>query len=482
MNSPQAACLTVTLLFPLSTPYASINDTLDIATRGKMLAIASDCIACHTDTSNNGAPYAGGYAMISPMGTIYATNITPSYSAGIGNYTKEQFSRAVREGIRGDGSPLYPAMPYTAYTKLSDGDIKALYAYFMHDITPIDKPPEHVTSLSFPFNMRFLMRFWNMLYLDDERFRPTEGMSAEWNEGAWLVEGPAHCGACHTPRTFMMAEDVSRPLSGTQFGSWYAPNITADPVEGIGGWDKAQLVEYLKTGRAIGKSQAAGPMAEVVEHSLQHLSDTQLHTIAVYLKSTKPISASKGFSQSITTYGAPFNVENELRGKNQPGMLDSLHTGEALYSGYCASCHQPDGGGSKNQVYPALYHNTATGSSNPSNLIAAILFGVDRKSGDQHAFMPSFGKGSYVGQLSDEDIAKIASFVYLKFGIPSVTVKSEQVAEIRRGGPLPLLARIQPYIVPVMAISVVVALFIIGWLIGRRRSSVRSTKKLKKGV
>lgn len=469
LNTWLAAALLSTALPALA---ASGQDSRLIQ-QGRDLALASDCMACHTDSAHRGAPYAGGYGIASPMGTIYATNITPAKTWGIGNYSEAQFAKALREGIRRDGSPLYPAMPYTAYTKLSDSDIHALYTYFMQGVAPVDEKPTQVTALPFPFNLRFSMHLWNLLFLDDSRFVPSPNHSAQWNEGAWLVEGPAHCGTCHTPRNIMMAEDKNAPLAGAQLGQWYAPNITADVNSGIGGWSEAQLVEYLKTGRTVGKSQAAGPMAEAVEHSFQHLTDSQLQAIAVYLKSTRPIST-PGETAPIDTQGGTYNLETQLRGKNPPGELNSVTSGEALYSGYCASCHQPDGQGSENQAYPALVHNTVTGMSNPSNLIAAILNGVDRQSDGQHVFMPAFGQGSYVGQLSDEDVAKIATFVYHKFGNASVSVTPEQVAEIRRGGPQPLLAQLQPYMVPAMVAGIVALIILAGGIISWRRRKTRN--------
>lgn len=440
--------------------------------RGHALAIASDCMACHTDTPHQGKPYAGGYGIASPMGTIYATNITPSVRYGIGRYTETQFARALREGIRGDGAHLYPAMPYTAYTRLSDEDIHALYSYFMHGVAPVDTPPEAKTDLPFPFNIRLVMAAWNLLYLDNARFVPDSQATAEINEGAWLVQGPAHCGTCHTPRNLMMAEDQKRYLAGAQLGPWYAPNISPDATDGIGSWSEQQIVDYLRTGRAEGKAQAAGPMAEAIEHSLQYLTAQQLHAIAAYLKT---VPAQPGDEDVATatpadngnTSGA-WNVENSLRGKNPPTASHTLTSGEALYSGYCASCHQPDGSGSENQAYPALTRNTVTAMGNPSNLIAAILFGVDRTTGGHQVLMPAFGEGSYVGELTDKQIADIANFVLQKYGNARVTVTPQDVAQIRAGGPKPFIAQVQPFIIPGMGVGGIIVLALIIWLLRRR--------------
>lgn len=433
--------------------------------KGEHLAIASDCQACHTQPGG-GTPYAGGYGISSPMGVIYATNITPSNAEGIGSYSEEQFAHAVRDGIRADGTHLYPAMPYTSYTKLSDADIKALYAYFMHGVKPVDQK-NTLTDLPFPFNLRFSMAAWNLLFLKEGRFAPDASKSEQWNRGAYLVNGPGHCDTCHTPRNVLMAEDSGQALAGGMVGSWYAPNITSDPISGIGGWNEQQLVQYLKTGQVAGKNQAAGGMAEAIENSLQYFSDEDLSAIAVYLKSTTPIRNANDH-QAADSYGKPFNVEAQLRGLHPANANNTLTDGAALFSGNCASCHQADGSGSKNQAYPSLFNNTATGASNPANLISAILFGVERKVGDQHVLMPNFGPQSYVNPLNDRQIAAISNYVLQQYGNPAVKVSAVDVAVLRQGGPIPLLARLQPYMAPAIGIAVL-ALLIMVWLIGRKR-------------
>lgn len=457
--------LAATLL--LGSGFAAHAQDGDLIAKGQALAIASDCMACHTNTQQQGKPFAGGYGIASPMGTIYATNITPSVKYGIGGYSEAAFADVLRAGIRKDGAYLYPAMPYTAYTRLSDDEIHALYTYFMHGVAPVDEPAKHQTDLPFPFNIRLSMAVWNRLYLDNRRFTPDLTKGEAWNEGAALVQGPAHCGTCHTPRNVLMAEDNSRFLMGASLGSWYAPNITADRQEGIGGWSEQELVAYLKTGRAEGRAQAAGPMAEAVEHSFQYLTDRQLQAIATYLK-TVPSQGDERQGNSFSQ--AHYNVEHHLRGINSPNANHTLNSGEALYSGYCASCHQPDGSGSLNQAYPSLFNNSTTAASNPSNLIAAILQGVDRRVDGRHVLMPSFGAGSYVGELTDKQVADIANFVLQKYGNSTLSVTEADVSEVRAGGPKPLLARAQPMILPGMAVAaVVIILLVLFWL--RRRKA-----------
>jgi len=451
---------------------ASAQDSqLDLIAKGKSVATAADCQACHTN-AEGGKAFAGDYPIQSPMGTIFTTNITPSKKYGIGNYTEEQFSRAVRDGVRPDGENLYPAMPYTSYSHMSDDDIKAMYAYFQHGVEPVEAPTK-ITALPFPFNMRIAMAGWNMLYLDSSAFKPDPSKSDEWNRGAYLVNGAGHCDTCHTPRNLMMGEVTSKPLAGGMVGPWYAPNISADPVSGIGNWTQAQLVEYMKTGRTLGKNQAAGPMAEAVQNSLQYLPESDLNAIAFYLKNSTPVR-DPADKQAADSFGPKqVNVENGLRGAHPYNANNTIIGGAALFSGYCASCHQPDGGGSKNQAYPSLFNNTATGLTNASNLISAILYGVDRKVGDQHVLMPKFGEGSYVGQLTDAQIADISNYVLTNYGNPDIQVTEHDVAVLRGGGPVTLLAKLQPFMAPAMVIGVVVILLLIFWLVRRRKTRTR---------
>ncbi|GBQ88884.1 sorbitol dehydrogenase cytochrome c subunit [Gluconacetobacter johannae DSM 13595] len=432
-----------------------------LVARGRYLATAADCAACHT-TPHGGRPFAGGYGIASPLGSIYAANITPSKVAGIGAYTEAQFGRAVREGIRGDGARLYPAMPYTSYARLTDADIHALYVYFMQEVRPVDERPP-ATHLPFPFNLRFSMMVWNALYLDNTRFAPDPAKSAEVNRGAYLAIGLGHCDTCHTPRNVMMAEIGGKELGGASLGAWIAPNITPDPVSGIGNWSSDDLFRYLKTGDVPGKAQAAGPMAEAIEHSFQYLTDDDLKAIVAYVRQV-PALRDAADSRPRESFGMASGREAALRGVS--GTLDN---GEKIFSGDCAACHQPGGQGSRDSYYPQLFHNTATGASTPDNLIAAIVEGVDRTVGGQHVFMPGFSHGSYVDELSDQDVADVGNYVLTHFGNPAVKISAADVASIRHGGPKPLLARVGGYIVPALAGAVVVLLALVGLVVARRR-------------
>ncbi|MHC1479631.1 c-type cytochrome [Frateuria aurantia] len=442
--------------------------TANLVEHGHQLAIAADCQACHTDSLHGGKPFAGGYSIHSPLGIIYATNITPSRTAGIGDYSEKDFARALRQGIRRDGAHLYPAMPYTSYTQLSDADVHALYAYFMQGVTPVDVQA-HVTHLPFPFSIRASMAVWNALYLHDVRFKPDPSQSAAVNRGAYLAGALEHCDACHTPRGVMMAEQNRHPLAGGAVGPWFAPNISSDPVSGIGGWSDAQLFSYLKTGRAPGVAQAAGGMAEAIEHSLQYLPDGDIHDLIAYLRTT-PAQRDPGEQRPAFAFGQADSLEPGLRGLTGHHDQAALVSGAELYSGFCASCHQPDGSGSANQAYPSLFHNTATGLPDPSNLVSAILFGVDRSVAGHQVLMPRFDQQSYVAQLSDAQVADIANYVLQHFGNSSNRVSAEDVYTARGGGRLPWLARLQPCIIPGMIAAVVLLVLIIGgWRFRRRR-------------
>lgn len=424
--------------------------------RGKYLSTAGDCVACHSVP--NGKPFAGGLALPTPIGEIIATNITPSKTAGIGNYSLEQFSDALRKGIRADGKHLYPAMPYTSYAKVSDDDVKAMYAYFMNGVAPVDTPVKP-TALPFPFNIRFSMAAWNLLFLDDKAYVPDVARDAEWNRGAYLVQGLTHCSACHSPRNLMMAEVASKELAGGDVGTWHAPNITSDLNSGIGGWDNAELVAYLKTGEAQGKGQAAGPMAEAVDHSLQHLDDSDLKAIAIYLK-TVPAQRSAADSKPVYALGQKTDELASIRGVPLPADDDKM-SGAQLYDAHCSTCHQAQGQGSFEGGLPSLSNNTAVGRSNPNNLVMVILDGVKRGAHGEDIRMQGFAK-----HLSDQQVATLATYLTAHYGNADVKVSASQVKVLRAGGPLSHLAALAQGAIVVGGIVVIVLVL---WWMRRRR-------------
>ena len=442
------------------------DQTAAVIKRGEYLATAADCAACHT--APRGERFAGGLPIATPLGTIYTTNITPSMDFGIGRYTEEEFARALRRGVRRDGANLYPAMPYTSYAKFTDEDARALYLYFTQAVKPVEQliPP---TQLPFPMNIRASMLAWNLLFLDTAAFVPDPHQSAEWNRGAYLVQGATHCSTCHTPRGFLMQEKTSRALSGAQVGPWYAPNITPDPISGIGRWTKEELAAYLRTGHLPGKAQAAGSMGEAVQDSFQHLAAADLDAIATYIKSV-PASHGPANDASRFTAGTMFSELAALRGRD--GIRsdnDADPTGAALFQGNCTSCHSAGGQGSKDGYYPSLFANSATGAKNATNLIAAILYGVDRTTSRGQAFMPGFGgHPTDANPLSDRNIVALGNYVLAHYGSADTTITEPQVAEERRGGPSsPLLALARAG----MAAAAIVVCLGIAFLIIRRRKS-----------
>lgn len=453
-------CLPFALSILLSTTFSAYaenaSDAASLIAKGKYLAIAADCGACHT-TPDQGAPMAGGYIISSPLGNIIASNITPSKIAGIGDYTEQDFAKAVREGINKQGQHLYPAMPYTSYAKITDEDMHALYAYFMHGVKADDHQPAK-TDLPFPFNIRASMALWNLLFAENKVFIPSKDKSEQINRGDYLVNALAHCDTCHTPRNALMGQDNSHALGGGSLGSWYAPNITPDKQAGIGNWSDAEIAQYLKTGHVAGKAQAAGPMAEAVEHSLQHLSDDDITAMVAWLRQIPAVSEPAATSRE--NKGKPATDEAALRAVSHPDA------GWEIYGSTCANCHQPDGSG--NKYYPSLYHNTTTGASQADNLIATIVYGVHRQVKGEYADMPGFGPDAfYTDRLNDQQIADVSNYVLKNFGNAQLTVTPEQVKTVREGGERPLIARLaQP---AVWGSAAAVAIIVLMVLISRSR-------------
>jgi mono/diheme cytochrome c family protein len=437
---------------------ASPSDQVDdpLIRQGQYLATAGDCIACHT--APGGKPFAGGLLMPTPVGNIVSTNITPSKTHGIGSYTLKDFTRAMREGKGPGGKHLYPAMPYPSYALVTDDDIMAMYAYFMRSVEPVDTAPAE-TELPFPFNLRASMSVWNMLFLDAGTYQGDPEKGELWNRGAYLARGLTHCSACHTPRNTLMAEKRSSELAGADIGTWYAPNITPDPISGIGEWTREEVVAYMRTGRVEGKAQAAGPMAEAIDHSLQHLTDDDLNAIAVYLE-TVPAERLPGEEKAAHAWGAPYQELASLRGKPLPQDLDQM-TGAQLYDAECASCHHAQGEGSRG--LPSLFHNSAVGRLNTNNLVMAILDGVTRGHGDN----PGTIMPAYRHTLSDTQIATLGTYMVQHFGNPESAVTVEQVAQLRSGeamGPnLVMMVRIA------IAAGVLIVLLLIAAFIVKRR-------------
>ncbi|MCZ4061083.1 cytochrome c [Pantoea sp. LMR881] len=375
----------------------------DAVARGKYIAIAGDCVACHTSPGSKEA-FSGGYSISTPFGGIFASNITPDTETGIGSWTERDFYRAVRHGKGKEGENLYPAMPYNAYVKVSDKDMHDLWMY-MRSVKPVhNNVPE--TNLGFPYNIRLAMMSWNLLFFKNKGFETNPDKSAEWNRGAYLVEGLEHCSACHTAKN-PLGGDRDAYLQGSNLAEWHAPDITPNTYTGIGTWNNDQIVDYLKLG-SNHVAVASGPMAEAVTNSTQYLTDGDLHAIAVYLKSL-PAS--------------------ELK-KPAPVSLDTaqMKTGENVYSANCAACHNSDGKGIPN-LAASLANNPALMAEDASSIITTVLQGgrgaVTRGNPTSGA-MPSFA-----WKLSDDQIAAVSTYIRNSWGnaasaVPPLNVKEER--------------------------------------------------------
>ena len=376
----------------------------DAVARGKYIAIAGDCVACHTAPESKDA-FAGGYSISTPFGGIFASNITPDKETGIGNWTERDFYRAVRHGKGKEGENLYPAMPYNAYVKVSDRDMHDLWMY-MRSVKPVHYAvPE--TDLGFPYNIRLAMMGWNLLFYKNSGFKPDAGRSAQWNRGAYLVEGLEHCGACHTPKN-LLGGDRDAWLQGSNLSEWHAPDITSNRYTGIGGWSVDQITDYLKLG-SNHVAVASGPMAEAVTNSTQHLTREDLQAIAVYLKS-QPDSGTQ---------------------KPQPLAADDaqMKMGANVYSANCAACHNSDGKGIPN-LAASLAGNPGLQAEDASSIISTILQGgrgAVTEGNPTSGAMPAFA-----WKLSDEQVAAAATYLRNSWGNAASVVKPEAVAGKRK--------------------------------------------------
>ena len=374
--------------------------------KGRYLAEAADCSGCHT-VPERGQPFAGGRAIETPFGNIVSPNITPDRESGIGNWSDDDFDKAVRKGIRSDGSRLYPAMPYTAYTKMSRDDVIAIRAY-LNTVKPVHTKPAP-NLLPFPLNIRTGMWAWDKLYFAEGEFKSDPQKSAEWNRGAFLVQGPGHCGACHTPKTFLGGDQASEYLRGSYLQGWFAPNITNDARRGLGNWSVDDLTTYLKTGHNR-ISAATGPMAEEVTLSSSHLTDDDLKAIATYLKSVAGEQSSAG--------GAPINASD-------PAVM----AGQAIYRDVCSACHGLDGQGVA-KLFPSLAKSSLVRSDDPTTLIRLVLRGARSVATKEEPTSP--GMPSFNWQLDDVQIAAVLTYVRNTWGAAAPPVASKEVERARR--------------------------------------------------
>jgi mono/diheme cytochrome c family protein len=382
--------------------FADPDNYVDV-TRGKALVTVGDCVACHT--AKGGAPFAGGLALQTPFGAIMTPNITPDNATGIGSWSADDLARAMHDGRRPSGSYLYPAFPYPYYTKVTREDIDAIYAY-LRTLPPVTNTVSRNT-LPFPFNIRLSMSGWNGLFFTPGTFAPDPSRSAEFNRGAYLVEGLGHCGACHTPFNAFGANKASRYLEGNEIDYWAAPNITNDMQSGLGKWSVDDVVQYLKSGQTA-TSLASGPMKDVIENSTSKMPDADLKAIAVYLK------------------------ERGAAGSPAPAPLPAsdrqMQVGEAIFVDTCSACHTRAGTGIEH-LFPKLAGNVITTQDDPASLIRIIIAGGRAAATDARPTSPAMPSLGY--RLSDEQIAAVVTYVRNSWGNAALPVSADTVRALR---------------------------------------------------
>jgi len=371
--------------------------------RGHYLAVVADCAACHT-LPGSGHDLAGGRPLETPFGTLIAPNITPDPQTGIGAWTDDEFVNALTKGTARDGTHLYPAMPYTYYTKLSRDDVLAIRAYL--NTLPAVHNAVQVNQLPFPFRIRASMAAWDEMFFTPGAFRPDGRKSAEWNRGAYLAEGPAHCGACHTPKNFLGADKRGERLQGYALQGWFAPDITNDARRGLGSWSIDDIVAYLKTGHNR-TGAATGPMSETLNLSTSHMSDEDLKAIAVYLKDQP--------GQAASAPAAPDRAGMKIGGQ--------------IYADECSGCHSGNGQGAAG-LFPSLNGSPVVQQTNPTSLLRVVLRGalsVGTRKAPTAPAMPAF---AWV--LNDDQVAAVVTYIRNTWGNAAPAVSASQVGKARQ--------------------------------------------------
>jgi mono/diheme cytochrome c family protein len=403
---------------------SSESATADAASieRGRYLAVAADCSACHT--APGGKPFAGGLAIDSPLGAIYSTNITPERESGIGKFTLDDFDRAVRRGIDDEGVTLYPAMPYPSYARMSDNDVAELYAYFMHGVDPAPSTA-HANGIAWPLSMRWPVAIWRKLFApspDAPAFNASHYTDPVVARGAYLVEGPGHCGTCHTPRAVTLQEKALDDSStaflagGQQIGGWVAVNLRGNVGDGLGAWSADDIAATLRTARNSQQTVIGAPMSDVVVHSTQYLNDADLRAIAAYLKTLPPSPGDPPkFAANPATAAA-------LAKGHEAGR------GAELYDDNCAACHRTDGAGSP-RVLPKIAGNPSVLAADPGSLIRLVLAGSALPG---TAAAPSaLGMPGFAWRLSNEEIAQLLTFIRTSWGNQASGVSATEIGRVR---------------------------------------------------
>jgi len=399
-----------------------LADAEPVLSKGAYLAKVGDCVSCHS--APHGKEYAGGLPMITPVGTIYTTNITPDPVTGIGKYSEAEFAKALRKGIAKDGHHLYPAMPYPSYAKVSDADIHDLYEYFMKEVKPV-RQANKPSDIPWPLNARWPLAAWNFVFLKEGAYASNPKQDASWNRGAYLVQGLGHCGACHTPRGLAfqekgLDEKSKKFMTGNTLEGWSATNLAGDHNTGLGRWSEGDIITYLKYG-ANQHSSAFGTMTTVINNSTEAMSIPDLAAIAKYVKSLAP-TGDKGQKPYS------FNADSTLDQLKQP----TKYAGAKLYGQYCLACHGATGKGVAPYLSP-LAGNPALMDPDPSSLINVILNGSPqlRPQGVAAPYnMPKFRHS-----LNDEQVAQLVSFMQASWNHNLEATKASAVAKIRKMPP-----------------------------------------------
>lgn len=376
--------------------------------RGKYLTEAADCVVCHT--APGGKEYAGGFAFKLPFGTMYSTNITPDPETGIGKYTDQEFLDAMHRGVRRDGARLYPAMPYTSYTFVTDADALAIKAY-LFSLAPVRAVPP-ANTLLFPFNQRWAMTFWSLVFNPDTRFRPDVSQSLKWNRGAYLAEALAHCGECHTPRNIGFALDNRRKFAGAPVAGWHATDISSDKA-GLGSWTDADISTYLAAGHVLGHGTASGPMGEAVDHSFSKMTKADVEAMVTFLRSVPPSMSSELPSKS-----------GPAPASHKDGVTASL-LGKKIFEGACVSCHGWSGESAVSK-FATLTGSAAISDPGATNVAQIVISGTRRLTPDGALSMPSFGHA-----FSNDEIAAVVNYVTGRFGAKGSLLTAKDVADLR---------------------------------------------------
>ena len=384
---------------PVDPPSASAFNPRLVA-RGRELAAIGDCAGCHTRAG--GAPFAGGVALATPFGTIFGTNITPDAKSGIGGWSEEAFRRAMREGVSRDGRHLYPAFPYDHFTLLADDDIRALYAFLMTREPASGKAPDN--ELRFPFNLRPLIAGWKALYFREARYRPEASKSAQWNRGAYLVAGLGHCGACHTPRNRLGAEQKNRTLAGGMIEGWYAPALNEASPSPIP-WTAADLAAYLSSGIAERHAIAGGPM-QAVTHELGHASQDDVRAIAAYLQSAMGPTTGEREARAKAALERARREPSTAAGPGGEPHDATLQLGKTLYVNACASCHEAGRGISSSGALE-LPLAVALYEPEPASLLNIIRDGIRPPDGEPGRWMPAFR-----GAFTDQELTALVAYLH----------------------------------------------------------------------